>query len=133
MLSLLVDAPSSILAALNRRSDCNQDIHVSCGNYANSFTAAGAGWIGSRRGSSTNLMWQFTYVEYATSQDGDWEPLESLPRDKNVMIGVVTSRLLELECKEELMHRTSLSGESTDSALQSQSRSVFTDDGAALH
>lgn len=49
------------------------------------------------------------------------------------MIGVVTSRLLELECKEELMHRTSLSGESTDSALQSQSRSVFTDDGAVLH
>lgn len=35
------------------------------------------------------------------------------------MIGVVTSRLLELECKEELMHRTALSGESTDSALQS--------------
>lgn len=34
------------------------------------------------------------------------------------MIGVVTSRLLELECKEELMHRTSLSGESTDGALQ---------------
>lgn len=49
------------------------------------------------------------------------------------MIGVVTSRLLELECKEELMHRTSLSGESTDGALQSQSRSVFTDDGAVLH
>lgn len=49
------------------------------------------------------------------------------------MIGVVTSRLLELECKEELMHRTSLSGESTDIALQSQSRSVFTDDGAVLH
>lgn len=49
------------------------------------------------------------------------------------MIGVVTSGVLELECKEELMHRTSLSGESTDSALQSQSRSVFTDDGAALH
>lgn len=47
------------------------------------------------------------------------EPLESLPRDKNVMIGVVTSGVLELECKEELMHRTSLSGESTDSALQS--------------
>lgn len=49
------------------------------------------------------------------------------------MIGVVTSRILELECKEELMRRTSLSGESTDSALQSQSRSVFTDDGAVLH
>lgn len=47
------------------------------------------------------------------------------------MIGVVTSGVLELECKEELMHR--ISGESTDSALQSQSRSVFTDDGAALH
>lgn len=49
------------------------------------------------------------------------------------MIGVVTSRILELECKEELMHRTSLSGESIDSALQSQTRSVFTDGGAALH
>lgn len=35
------------------------------------------------------------------------------------MIGVVTSGVLELECKEGLMHRTSLSGESTDSALQS--------------
>lgn len=49
------------------------------------------------------------------------------------MIGVVTSGVLELECKEELMHRTSLSGESADSALQSQSRSVSTDDGAVLH
>lgn len=49
------------------------------------------------------------------------------------MIGVLTSGVLELECKEELMHRTSLSRESTDSALQSQSRSVFTDDGAVLH
>lgn len=49
------------------------------------------------------------------------------------MIGVVMSGVLELECKEELMHRTSLSGESIDSALQIQSRSVFTDDGAALH
>lgn len=81
MLSLLADAPSSILAALSRRSDCNQDIHVSCGNYANSFTAAGAGWIGSRRGSSMDSMWQFTHVEYATSKDGNWESLESLPRD----------------------------------------------------
>lgn len=49
------------------------------------------------------------------------------------MIGVVTSGVLDLECKEEVMHRTSLSGESTDSALQIQSRSEFTDDGAALH
>lgn len=35
------------------------------------------------------------------------------------MIGVLTSGVLQLECKEELMHGTSLSGESTDSALQS--------------
>lgn len=47
VLPLLADAPSSILAALNRRSDCYRGIHVSCGNYANPFTAAGAGWIGS--------------------------------------------------------------------------------------
>lgn len=81
VLSLLADAPSSILAALNGRSDCYRGIHISRGNYANLSTAARAGWIGSRRGSSTNLMWQLTYVEYAPSQDGDWESLEGLPRD----------------------------------------------------
>lgn len=81
VLSLLADTPSSILAALNRRSDCYQGIHVSCGNYSNSFTAAGADWIGSRRGFSADSMWQFTHVEYATSKDGNWEPLEGLPRD----------------------------------------------------
>ena len=45
------------------------------------------------------------YLEYDTPRAGGFEPLKYLPKDKNVILGVITSKFPELEDKEKMVER----------------------------
>ena len=45
------------------------------------------------------------YLEYDTERAGGFEPLRHLPKDKNVIVGVVSTKLRKLEDKEEMKAR----------------------------
>lgn len=45
------------------------------------------------------------YLEYDTPRAGGFEPLMEIPKHKNVILGVVTSKFPELEDKEEMKKR----------------------------
>lgn len=45
------------------------------------------------------------YLEYDTPRAGGFEPLKHLPKNKNVILGVITSKFPELEDKEEMKKR----------------------------
>ncbi|KAJ5332736.1 uncharacterized protein N7506_006519 [Penicillium brevicompactum] len=45
------------------------------------------------------------YLEYDTERAGGFEPLRFLPKDKNVVVGVISTKLRELEDKEAVKER----------------------------
>ncbi|KAG5656696.1 hypothetical protein KAF25_010249 [Fusarium avenaceum] len=45
------------------------------------------------------------YLEYDTERSGGFEPLQFLPKDKNVVVGVISTKLPQLEDKEEMKKR----------------------------
>ncbi len=45
------------------------------------------------------------YLEYDTERAGGFEPLQYLPKGKNVVVGVISTKLRELEDKEEMKKR----------------------------
>ena len=45
------------------------------------------------------------FMEYDTGRAGGFEPLRLLPRDKQVVLGVVTSKIGELEQKDQIKRR----------------------------
>jgi methionine synthase II (cobalamin-independent) len=45
------------------------------------------------------------YLEYDTPRAGGFAPLQHVPSDKNVILGVVTSKFPEMEDKEEMRKR----------------------------
>jgi methionine synthase II (cobalamin-independent) len=66
------------------------------------------------------------YLEYDTERAGGFEPLRFLPKDKNVVVGVISSKVRELEDKEVVKERVYLaadfvaegSGETREEALK---------------
>ena len=79
------------------------------------------------------------YLEYDTPRAGGFEPLRQLPKDKNVVLGVVTSKFPKLEDKQEMVDRiykaadfvAEGSGQTREEALQRLS--VSTQCGFASH
>lgn len=45
------------------------------------------------------------YLEYDTERAGGFEPLKYLPKERNVVVGVISTKLRELEDKEEMKKR----------------------------
>ncbi|CEI40030.1 hypothetical protein FVEN_g2288 [Fusarium venenatum] len=66
------------------------------------------------------------YLEYDTERSGGFEPLEFLPKDKTVVVGVISTKLPQLEDKDEMKKRVlnaadwvaKGTGESQNEALQ---------------
>jgi len=53
----------------------------------------------------SNLNVSTYYLEYDTPRAGGFEPLKQLPKDKNVVLGVVTSKFPALEDQREMVDR----------------------------
>ncbi|GAB1313701.1 5-methyltetrahydropteroyltriglutamate-homocysteine methyltransferase [Madurella fahalii] len=53
----------------------------------------------------TELKVNTFYLEYDTARAGGFEPLRFLPKDRNVVIGAISTKVRELEDKEEVKQR----------------------------
>jgi methionine synthase II (cobalamin-independent) len=86
-------------------SDMHVGVHLCRGNFVNSrhFSEGGYDRIATKLFQHMNV--HTYYLEYDTPRAGGFEPLAHLPKNKNVILGVVTSKFPELEDKEELKQR----------------------------
>jgi methionine synthase II (cobalamin-independent) len=109
-----------------RPSDMHLGIHLCRGNFVNSrhFSEGGYDRIATKLFNELNA--DTYYLEYDTARAGGFEPLKELPKSKNVVLGVITSKFPKMEDKEEMKERiykaaefvAQGSGESKEQALQ---------------
>ena len=109
-----------------RPSDMHLGIHLCRGNFVNSrhFSEGAYDRIAKKLFQDLNVPTY--YLEYDTPRAGGFAPLQFLPKNKNVILGVVTSKFPKLEDKKEMVDRVYQaaeqvakgSGESRDEALQ---------------
>ncbi|KAF2237763.1 UROD/MetE-like protein [Viridothelium virens] len=92
-------------ACFERPADLHLGIHLCRGNYLNSqhFSEGAYDNIASIMFNTLNVS--TFYLEYDTPRAGGFEPLKFLPRNKNVVLGVVTSKFPTLEDKKEMVER----------------------------
>jgi len=110
----------------SRPSDMHVGIHLCRGNFVNSrhFSEGGYDRIASELFKDLNV--DTFYLEYDTPRAGGFEPLKHLPKNKNVILGVVTSKFPKMEDKEEMKKKVyaaaemvaSGNGETRDEALK---------------
>lgn len=113
-------------ACVVREKDFHMGIHLCRGNYMGSkhFSEGAYDRIATKLFNDLNVSTY--YLEYDTPRAGGFEPLKHLPTDKNVVLGVVTSKFAELEDKQEMVDRiykaadymAEGSGQSREEALQ---------------
>ncbi|KAF2502821.1 5-methyltetrahydropteroyltriglutamate-homocysteine methyltransferase [Lophium mytilinum] len=80
-------------------------IHLCRGNFVISrhFSEGGYDRIATKLFRDLNVSTY--YLEYDTPRAGGFEPLRSLPKNKNVILGVITSKFPEMEDIEEMKKR----------------------------
>ncbi|KAI1362583.1 5-methyltetrahydropteroyltriglutamate-homocysteine methyltransferase [Xylaria arbuscula] len=89
----------------SRPGDMHLGIHLCRGNFAYSkhFSEGGYDRIATKL--FRDIHADTYFLEYDTSRAGTFEPLKELPVNKNVVLGVITSKFPELENLEELKAR----------------------------
>ena len=92
-------------ACFERPSDFHLGIHLCRGNYVGSkhFSEGAYDRIATKLFNNLNVSTY--YLEYDTPRAGGFEPLKYLPKDKNVVVGVVTSKFDDMEDKKEMVDR----------------------------
>lgn len=88
-----------------RPDDMHLGIHLCRGNFVGSrhFSEGGYDRIATKLFNELNV--HTYYLEYDTPRAGGFEPLKKLPKNKNVILGVVTSKFPKMEDKEEMKDR----------------------------
>jgi len=78
-------------------SDMHVGVHLCRGNFVNSrhFSEGGYDRIAIKLFQELNM--NTYYLEYDTPRAGGFEPLQYLPKNKNVILGVITSKFPKLE------------------------------------
>ncbi|MCI4427905.1 MAG: 5-methyltetrahydropteroyltriglutamate--homocysteine S-methyltransferase [Burkholderiales bacterium] len=95
---------AAINAALaNKPVDLCVTIHTCRGNFKSAWVAEGGYAPVVEAMFSTNVDAYF--MEFDDERAGGFEPLKSLPRGKRVVLGLVTTKLGELESKDKLKRR----------------------------
>jgi methionine synthase II (cobalamin-independent) len=86
-------------------ADMHVGVHLCRGNFVNSrhFSEGGYDRIATILFQKLNM--HTYYLEYDTARAGGFEPLQYLPTNKNVILGVVTSKFPEMEDEEEMVKR----------------------------
>lgn len=101
-------------------------IHLCRGNFIGGRHFAEGSYDAIARKLFTTLNVNTFYLEYDTERSGGFEPLQYLPENKNVVVGVVSTKLRALEDKEETKKRVMQaaewvakgSGQSVEEALK---------------
>ncbi|WEW59146.1 hypothetical protein PRK78_004615 [Emydomyces testavorans] len=88
-----------------RPADMHVGVHLCRGNFVNSrhFSEGGYDRIAARLFKELNV--DTFYLEYDTPRAGGFEPLVHLPKHKNVILGVITSKFPDLENLSEMKAR----------------------------
>ena len=84
--------------------DMTISVHLCRGNFKSSFQGTGGyDLIADTLFNQTNVNAYF--MEYDTERAGGFEPLRLLPKNKHVVLGVVTSKTGKLEAKDDIKRR----------------------------
>ncbi|EME86091.1 uncharacterized protein MYCFIDRAFT_130153 [Pseudocercospora fijiensis CIRAD86] len=92
-------------ACFQRPADFHLGIHLCRGNYLGSKHFSEGAYDAIARKLFNDLDVTTYYLEYDTPRAGGFEPLKYLPKNKNVVVGVVTSKFPELEEQKEMVDR----------------------------
>ena len=90
-------------ALRDKPADMRVTIHTCRGNFKSAWVAEGAYDPVVQAMFSTNVDGYF--MEFDSARAGGFEPLRALPRGKKVVLGLVSTKLGELESKDELKRR----------------------------
>ena len=86
-------------------SDLHTGIHLCRGNFIGGRHFAEGAYDVIAKKLFENLDVDTFYLEYDTERSGGFEPLKFLPKNKNVVLGIISTKLRELEDKEEMKGR----------------------------
>jgi methionine synthase II (cobalamin-independent) len=109
-----------------RPADMHIGVHLCRGNFVKSRHFSEGGYDRIAKKLFQKLKVNTYYLEYDTPRAGGFEPLTELPKEKNVIVGVITSKFPEMEKVEEMRERVFQaadfvgqgSGQSREEALQ---------------
>ncbi|KAF3764317.1 UROD/MetE-like protein [Cryphonectria parasitica EP155] len=86
-------------------SDMHTGVHLCRGNFIGGRHFAEGAYDIIAQKLFTQLKVNTFYLEYDTERAGGFEPLKFLPKDRNVVVGVISTKLRNLEDKEEMKNR----------------------------
>ena len=86
-------------------ADMHTGIHLCRGNFIGGRHFAEGSYDIIAKKLFENLNMNTFYLEYDTERAGGFEPLKFLPKNKNVVVGVISTKLRELEDKEAMKER----------------------------
>ncbi|KAH6851366.1 hypothetical protein B0I37DRAFT_397299 [Chaetomium sp. MPI-CAGE-AT-0009] len=86
-------------------ADFHTGVHLCRGNFIGGRFFSEGGYDVIAQKLFTKLKVNTFYLEYDTERAGGFEPLKYLPKDRNVVIGAISTKLRELEDKEEVKRR----------------------------
>lgn len=104
--------------------DMHIGIHLCRGNMWSGVVEGGIGAGSYERIAQRmfqGLNYESFYLEYDDERSGDFEPLRFLPRDKHVVLGLVSTKRVELERMEDLVRRVK---EAAEVIAKAQGRTV---------
>ena len=88
-----------------RPADMHAGVHLCRGNFVGSRHFSEGGYDNVAKKLFNELDVDTYYLEYDTPRAGGFEPLKELPKHKNVILGVVTSKFPKMEDPEEMKRR----------------------------
>ena len=88
-----------------RPADMHVGVHLCRGNFVNSRHFSEGGYDRVAKKLFQDMDVNTYYLEYDTPRAGGLEPLKSLPKNKNMILGVITSKFPEMEEVEEMKKR----------------------------
>lgn len=81
----------------DRPRDLHVGIHLCRGNFPNSGYLASGGYDPIAKKMFNEMDYDTFYLEYDTERAGSFEPLKFLPRGKNVILGLISTKSAEME------------------------------------
>lgn len=116
-------------------ADLRISTHICRGNYHSTWAAKG-GYAAVAKNLFGHENVDAFYLEYDDEKrDGDFEPIKEVPKDKEVVLGLVTSKKPELETEDELKKRIKKATQYhplANSALSTQCGFSSTEEGNKL-
>jgi 5-methyltetrahydropteroyltriglutamate--homocysteine methyltransferase len=108
--------------------------HLCRGNFRSSWVAEG-GYVFVAEALFTELGVDGSFLEYDDERSGGFEPLRFVPKDKYVVLGLVTTKRSELESIDQLercIEEASATSTSTSSAFRRKCAFSSTEEGNDL-